>query len=593
MQGVLRLSISCIAGAAAMWAAHASMAADVTVQGFVRFETAPKLTADENPFNQKGNPFNGRVVTLDSSSLGGGGVTTTARQGGRADNEFNLFAGRMELDTQVFFNDSLTGFMRLRAHSQPDVYDELGEPDLYGAPFWHGENSGTLLEFAEDNVMIDVPALYLDFTKGPFWMRVGNQQIAWGESLFFRVLDVPNGLDLRRHLILDLVSEEYADERVPSPAVRTSYRLGEAIEIEGFAQMFNPSILANPNTPYNLIPSQFTVHQDETFEAVRGDFNFGTRVQGQFDSLGIQAIAVSRRNPDGVFRWARSGVNRDLPGVAGSGAVLQNTPFEVDPTGVNSSQEWFNYAGMTRLNGATALDAAVNDFPAAFALGAFDTNGNFFLAQQELDLFFQLSGGLRGHIERVFPREEIFGVGGSYIVDAEPGTLLDQLVIRGEATYTPNKIFTAPDLGTDFVVADEWVGMLALEKYHRFSREFPATYFLLQYLFKSESDLFGRHLSGNGGGASNVPSTGDEHGFHAFAFAFQQPFPNLVWRADMSVLYDVNGGMLIQPAVRWKPSEAWQLDLFANIAFSDGGNDDIISTIDWSDEFGVRLTWQF
>ena len=46
--------------------------------------------------------------------------------------------------------------------------------------------------------MVDLPAFYLDYNKGPLWVRVGNQQIAWGEALFFRVFDVVQGLDLRR-----------------------------------------------------------------------------------------------------------------------------------------------------------------------------------------------------------------------------------------------------------------------------------------------------------------------------------------------------------------------------------------------------------
>ena len=55
----------------------------------------------------------------------------------------------------------------------------------------------------------------------------------------------------------------------------------------------------------------------------------------------------------------------------------------------------------------------------------------------------------------------------------------------------------------------------------------------------------------------------------------QQPFPNLIWRADMSILYDLEGGILVQPGVRWRPRDDFQLDLYANILDSDGGNDDI------------------
>ena len=117
---------------------------------------------------------------------------------------------------------------------------------------------------------------------------------------------------------------------------------------------------------------------------------------------------------------------------------------------------------------------------------------------------------------------------------------------------------------------------------------------VLQYLFKSESDMFGRHLSGMGAtGARTSGLPEGEDSFNAIAFAVQQPFPNLIWRADFSVLYDVNGGALIQPGLKWKPNEAWTAEVFANVTLSDGGNDDIIDTIDWADEVTFRITYQF
>ena len=55
--------------------------------------------------------------------------------------------------------------------------------------------------------MLDLPALYLDYNKGPLWLRVGNQQIAWGEALFFRVFDAVQGLDLRRHSVFGVAAD--------------------------------------------------------------------------------------------------------------------------------------------------------------------------------------------------------------------------------------------------------------------------------------------------------------------------------------------------------------------------------------------------
>ena len=105
--------------------------------------------------------------------------------------------------------------------------------------------------------------------------------------------------------------------------------------------------------------------------------------------------------------------------------------------------------------------------------------------------------------------------------------------------------------------------------------------------------MFGRHLSGNGSPyeTGGVP-TGDDQ-FNAVAFAVQQPFPNLIWRADMSILYDLEGGLLVQPGVRWRPRDDFQLDLYANILDSDGGNDDIMGTIETMDEVFLRASYYF
>ena len=156
---------------------------------------------------------------------------------------------------------------------------------------------------------------------------------------------------------------------------------------------------------------------------------------------------------------------------------------------------------------------------------------------------------------------------------------------------TPNKKFTN-NLRQDYLEEDEILASLVLEKYHRFSNSFPATFLIFEYMYRKESDLLGRHLSGLGGGLNRRPGGGeDSRGWHGLVLAFQQPFPSLVWRLDTSILYDMEGGFLFQPAVRYKPSGAWTVEAFANII--DGDNDDSMGPFDWSDDLTVRLTYQF
>lgn len=633
--------------AAAMWLAAAPASAqdsadggffsgfNYTFSGFARVETAIKTTNAENPFNQSGNLFNGKPVDRCGGVPPGAACLTpdvATRTGQTSNNEFNLQQLRTHLDLQVSFTPSLSGRMLLRGIYDLGEYDNFN-PDkvgsdadgyLYGKPnFFEYDryNKGgcqNRLEVCGRRYMADLPNLTLDYQEGPLLVRVGNQQIAWGQALFFRVLDVPNGLDLRRHLFLDYTPEEYADERISSPGIRASYQITNEWEADSFVQLFQPTIYPNPNTPYNAIASQFTVH--DLYSDVNDKLNYGLRLRGRVGDVGLQFVYANRLNPDGVFRWTESGVNRGLPGalpnvvpgvtdtlaqalglvldplggIPATGAILAQTPFEVDPTGVVSATEWFTYAGMARLDALNGLNASISEFPATALLLAQPVDSDA-AAMRELDLFFQLSGGLRGHIAREYKRENNIGLGASYVFEAEPGSLLDQLIVNVEAMYTPDRQYTSPSLSRDFIKRDELVTALVAEKYQRFSESFPATYLVFQWMHRTESDLFGRLLDGMNGDAMHH-AEGYQGGWDGLVFAFQQPFPNLVYRIDGAVLYDTRGGVLTQLGLRWKPSGPFTAEIYytyLNGGLSGNSNDNVISTISHADEVGVRLGYQF
>jgi hypothetical protein len=316
--------------------------------------------------------------------------------------------------------------------------------------------------------------------------------------------------------------------------------------------------------------------------------------------LSAQFVVVRRYNPDGVFRWTKSKVNRDLPGAPGSGFVLAETAFEVDPTGVVSAREWFTFAGNARLNGLEGLNTSITEFVGGpDALGTEDLGAapvpNKELAAAELDLFFQASGGLRGHIAREYKRETNIGAGVGYVISAAPGSLLDQLIINLEATFTPDRNFTNTDLSREYIEEDEWIGALVMEKYQRFSREFPATYLVFQWMHRTESDLFGRHLSGMGGNVHKI-APGVNGGWNGLVFAMQQASPTLTWRFDGAILYDTRGGILVQPALRYAPSTSLNFEVFYN--FINGNlhgddNENIMQTLEYADEIGIRAGFQF
>jgi len=648
---------------------------DVSFGGFIRPEAAIKTSDKENSNNERGNPYNSIAVARQAyvppnsgnalfSALGLPITTPTpltwtslavpnvplvatgsdvgTRPIESSNNVFNLHTLRAEGELGVKLTNDLKFIARARALGDFGHYSDFrapsaceptingcidgGNPALYGgAPNYfqyqvEGSKHPNPLEWAGPNYLVYFPTMILDYNHGPLNVRIGNQSIAWGQAIFFRVFDVVDGLDLRRHSILDYAQEEYSDKRVPSPAIRIGYQINDDILADGYVQKFQPTVYGNPNTQYNIIPAQFTVH--DRYDDYADKLSYGLRFKGNFGQWGLQAMAVRRYNPDGVFRWTQSNVNKGLPttalngglnplGIAvnasnianngGSGKALAGTPFEASPGGVYSANEWFHYAGMVRLDGIQGLNAAVNDFSASTRQVFASKWPAYQQAVDELNTFFVASGGdLRGHIERQYFQETVLGLGASYVTEGEPGSILDQLIINVEGSYTPDRVFTSTTLGKDFLHQNDWVGALVLEKYYRFSEAFPATYFVFQYMHRTRDDLFGRSLRGYGGTDTYDPNatTGD-HGLtnaNYIVFAFQQPFPQDIYRVGFAALGDPHGGVLVQPGLQYKPSGHWAFDGFytyINDHLGGNPNNNLMGGLGFANEVTVRVTYQF
>lgn len=581
-----------------------AFASDWNVTGFVRQEFAVKTTSDYNANNLQGNPFNG--VTVANTGLGAGVVPTLTRPASQTkENDFNQFFTRLELSVDGKLAENWNAHFKLRG-----IADQIGRVDNafkgvnnHQQQFFRGRD-GTPLERAGKDWILDLPVAYVDYNNGPLWLRAGNQQIAWGEAIFFRVSDVVNGLDLRRHSVLGPAAEEFSDSRVPAVGVRGSYRLNNDWDVEAFTQKFQPSILSGPNSPYNVIPAQFTIQEKEGYDKVRNNWNLGMRVRGKVGKFGLHGFAVNRNNPDGVYKWTLANTAGALPGSAfeaGSG------------TGVYSAAEWFSYASRTRLDGLGGLMASLNEFPGTTLLGGNIVAGacgapnagvgavvvDTASASCILDSFFAPAaaggaGNLRGHLLRSYPRESIFGFGVNHVFEGEPDSLLDQLIGRFELSYTPNKKFTNPTLSSNYIEANETAFAFIAEKYHKFSSAFPATYFVAQWMHKTDSDIFGRSLKGY----NNVPGQsprGKSGGFNAVAIAVQQPSPTLEWRFDFTALTDFEGGWLFQPGAKWKPNKSMQFDFYANIIKSRGEQDyrNFAQGAEYANEAFVRATFSF
>lgn len=582
----------------------------VSLSGFLRTEIAVKTSDAQNQNNQYGNPYNGQA----DNPLNPGAIRPVPSDSPL----FNLHILRAE---GVFNWHIMNGLLlsgRLRGIGDVGDYNNFnagnldqyqggingGDPALYGGSpnlFQYRVENGSgkvdshpnPLEWDGPRYQVYFPALFLDYSHGPLDIRVGEQSIAWGNAIFFRVFDTANGIDFRRHSVLDYEQEEYSDKRVPAPAIRVDYQVNDALLLDGYAEKFQPTVYGNPNTPYNVIPSQFTVH--DQYGDYEDKLNYAIRAVANIGNWSVEGFAGRRYNPDGAFRWTKSDVNKDLLGAPGSGTVLANSPFEVAPGSVYSAAEWFHYAAMTRLNGVASLNSAINDFqPATGLLGAAPVP-TFAQATGELNTFFAAAGGgLRGHLARDYFQEYNFGIGAGYTTQGAPGSLLDQLLIHMEIRYTPDRTFTSPDLNTAFLRQNDWVGALTLEKYYRFADAVPATYIVLQYMHRTRSDLFGRSLEGYGGTDTSVPH--GVSGANYIVLALQQPMPLDIIRFGFAALYDPRGGILVQPGVQWKVNNHLSIDGFYNYInahLSGNPNNNLLGGTEYGNEVTMRIGYQF
>lgn len=673
---------------------------NLVFSGQVRLETAFSTSGESSYVNQFGDPMNGVPVrrqagnpatnwttallptdsligpgglvpinigalppTLGVSDLGAGGVNDTiTRYVPARENDLNYHLLRFEIQPTINWDGGWSFVSRLRAAYSPGDYGfrdfdardyahinggfDSFISEYYGGKPSHlgyevdGQKRPLWFELSGRNYMIDLPAFFLQWTNGQTTVRLGNQSVAWGQLLFFRVMDVANGLDLRRHLFIDRAIEEYADERMSAPGLRITHQLTEQIVADAFVHQFIPTILPAPNTPYAIVPTQFIVRDRYYQNDNHKDVNYGIRFKGEYGTWNWQAMYTSRYNPLGAVTWTKSDVNKPLPstnllGLAfnrycelalgspigqGCGPQLAQTSFEASPAGVFAAEEWFAYASYIKLHALDGLDRAIDQFPAAQQILAQPINDpnrphevNVNAANNQLDAFFIAGEGLHGHIERTYHREDVFGLGAGYVTEGEPGSLFDQIIINLEVTYAKDRHFIPIDLDPRGDVRDEYQVGLVMEKYHRFSQSFPATYMVFQYLWQKESDLAGLLLDGYGSenfsdqgvvlmekvptSASPKIAPGLSEGANYVVLAFLQPTPAYIFEYSAAFLIDVQGGVLAQPAVQWKPRGNMTVNLYYNYIEADawGGNanKNLMSLIDFADEVGLRIGYQF
>jgi uncharacterized protein DUF1302 len=89
---------------------------------------------------------------------------------------------------------------------------------------------------------------YADISNGPFFLRLGRQNLSWGETDVFRLLDNINPLDNT----FGGIFEDLDDRRIPLIMARSSYNLGKLGPIDSFTLegFWVPGSIENEVSPF-------------------------------------------------------------------------------------------------------------------------------------------------------------------------------------------------------------------------------------------------------------------------------------------------------------------------------------------------------
>ena len=160
------------------------------------------------------------------------------------------------------------------------------------------------LRFAEFNDRLDwLREIYIDATV-PFDngaemnFRIGRQQVVWGRTDLFRVLDVVNPFDAS----IQNIFEEFEDSRIPMGIFSSEYRLGATDTFDDLNfqfiwkfEQFRPNNLGQGGQPYSILGAGYL------FRALATCWQVGCTVGNLLPNGSFGLNALGLRQPGAAF----------------------------------------------------------------------------------------------------------------------------------------------------------------------------------------------------------------------------------------------------------------------------------------------------
>lgn len=508
----------------------------IDVQNAAETDWGISTSGENNIFNNNSNTF-GLACPGEGHSAFGCGLSTNG-------NSFNIVAfrydgllnGRISSDTAEKFGlDNWDFFVHGRVWTNIGPYIDGNMPKIPEDKYMQRyPGDGWNATVAQNEFEVDAAEAYTDLRKGRLWVRLGKQQMVYGEELGFQVLDAIDSLDFRRHSLFNYSGLEFSDARIGSWSARATYDLGDFLEpyglhrarATGYISEFQPDVLMPGGQAYNTTAAGIAITPLNGITRARHHIAYGGIVEWSMLDLDWSLNFYSHPERTGVFSFAPP-------------------PYSFQPA-----------------NGGGVVVG-----PPGCTLGA---PCNVMLTAR-------------------YPQEFIYGGMVSYMIQpiyTFPGAdIINGDIVRFSGTYTPNKTLEY-DEGNG-AISYKRIGDLNLaadvEKDYRWTEHLPSMYILAEYNYRSASPLFLDSLLRNKG----------DHMFNLFLLSVSQPLPLARWTLVNVVESEANHNFswFDQPAVVYKPTSSQEYDAFWN--FATGTIASQFGPDQFSDEFVVRAIYKF
>jgi hypothetical protein len=247
---------------------------------------------------------------------------------GQEDNNWcNLSRTHFQAELTFKPNDVLKLYSKFRV-----IYDQTNSLDSnlssYDAFPLNTPHYGTTLRAGnDDNIMADIAELYSDLDFGKLWLRLGKQQIVWGEMFGGRIMDIINPLDLSWHWRFE--PEEFENIRIPQWSARAIYKIEQNtvswlrdLSLEGFINPgdISPDIYPEQGSPwwYKTLPPSGVYNYNEKDRW--GDVEYGFRLSS--------SIGPVFGTLDYLYLYSDTGIQEYAGGAFSPGPPP--LPFQID-----------------------------------------------------------------------------------------------------------------------------------------------------------------------------------------------------------------------------------------------------------------------